>query len=234
MDACKRIQFAAQLPNKLSTMYSVVGSLVQVDKVSQVYALQQPVQINGLAIVICAGCWRNFTRFLPSFRAESNNLEYITKINCRIMYWCIFNARRKFYYHYYQPSKTTVTCTHLSFFRCCKCSTRQTQPPFASTQSNTCLNANEQDRSTVYRLHIKLVGVGGVESPCEPGALDVTVYARGSPNACSGLVIIPSHMTVAMECSVLIGYLAGGRFRYSDAYGDGHCTRNNKCFARCY
>ena len=28
---------------------------------------------------------------------------------------------------------------------------------------------------------------------------------------------IPSHMTVAMECSVLIGYLAGGRFRYSDA-----------------
>ena len=31
------------------------------------------------------------------------------------------------------------------------------------------------------------------------------------------MYIIPSHMTVAMECSVLIGYLAGGKFRYSDA-----------------
>ena len=42
-----------------------------------------------------------------------------------------------------------------------------------------------------------------------------------SPGPAKGTVrkylFIPSHMTVAMECSVLIGYLAGGRFRYSDA-----------------
>ena len=41
---------------------------------------------------------------------------------------------------------------------------------------------------------------------------------RKSGKFFSGVIsIIPSHMTVAMECSVLIGYLAGGRFRYSDA-----------------